>query len=48
MMWDSFYKLDKQFQKLLTASGPHSRNKIFQLEELKEPASAKILMFKKR
>ncbi|BCB27816.1 hypothetical protein SKTS_27020 [Sulfurimicrobium lacus] len=47
-MWDSFYNLDEQFQRLLTALDPRNGNKTPQAEETKSLPSAKILMFRKR
>ncbi|MEN6585226.1 MAG: DUF3135 domain-containing protein [Sulfuricella sp.] len=46
-MWDSFYKLDEQFQRLMFALDPRNRNNILQVEESRACPSAKILMFRK-
>jgi len=48
MMWDSFLKLDEQFQGFMHEADLHSKNNNFQPQESKQPASAKILMFRKR
>ena len=46
-MWDSFYKLDEQFQRLLSALDPRNGNEMPQSEESKVRHSAKILQFRK-